>query len=104
MGDVSSNVGTPWFHTDPVGNVLDVRAGGFHIGVGTPWQAPPPISLADYTLVHAAAWTSQGAFDAQIVATAWGAWYTSILPVADRALWRRMCARVAPVVKIPEIP
>ena len=104
MGDVSSNVGTPWFHTDPAGNVIDVRAGGFHIGVGTPWQPPPPILLSEYSLIHAAAWTSAGAFDAQTAASGWSAWYATILPVADRPLWRRMCARVAPIAKIPEIP
>ena len=99
MGDVASNCGGPWLHTDPAGNVIDVRV-GFHYTptTGPGWVSPPPISPAAYATIHAANRQSGAAFAAAIAASPWGSWWATYYGTdpAARLAFRRLVETVEP--------
>lgn len=106
MGDTASNLGGPWMHTDPAGNVLDVRLGGYHYtpATGSAWTTPGPMAPGDYAALHGAAWTSGPAFASAIAGTSWGTFYAG-LDAADKLAIRRLVADCPPRVKVaPPIP
>lgn len=108
MGSVAPNNGGPWMHTDSAGNVLDVRLGGYHFDpvTGPAWIVPPPMSVADYTMLYAAAWTGAAAFGTVITAGPWSAYYSQTLPgLPEREMLRKLVADTPPRAKVsPPIP
>jgi hypothetical protein len=105
MGDVASNIGGPWLHTDPAGNVIDVRVGGYHHTptTGAAWIAPPPLTPTIYSVVYAAAWTGATTFAATIATTVWATWYAA-LSVPDREAFRWLVLARVPADKVGPPP
>lgn len=102
MGDTASNLGGPWLHSDPSGNVLDVHLGGWHYAptTGTNWVKPSPVSVSVYAGIYSAAVESAAAFEAALDGTPWEAFYTG-LSTEDRATLRRLVKARPPVSTLP---
>jgi len=104
-GDVSSNCGQPWLHTNAEGDVIDVRI-GFHFTptTGSAWVSPPPIALPVYRGLFVAAWTSAAAFESAIAASPWGAWYAANYTSSGSKLTlRKLVATVEPRVTVAPV-